>query len=160
MAEDHSSQKIGQAQTFVRGASDHKLIFVNKHAKNIRENIRYVKKRSYTIFVEEEFIEAVNNIRWYDVYSCQDTDLAVDIFTSKLTDILEKMAPVKKYQVRTKYAAWVSDNTKAKIKIRDAAQLTAATTQLEEDWSRYKRLRNELSGIKRTEKLAWQQQKL
>ena len=70
------------------------------------------------------------------------------------------MAPVKKYQVRTKYAAWVSDNTKEKIKIRDAAQLTAATTQLEEDWNRYKSLRNELSGIKRKEKLAWQQQKV
>ena len=79
---------------------------------------------------------AVKNIRWYEVYSCQDVDLAVDIFTSKLTDILDKMAPVKKFQVRTKYAAWVSDSTKDKIKVRDAAQLTAATTQLKEDWER------------------------
>ena len=74
-----------------------------------------------------------------------------------MTLILDKMAQVK---VRTKYAAWVSDNTKGKIKIRDAAQLTAATTQLEEDWNRYKSLRNELSGIKRKDKLAWQQQKV
>ena len=71
-----------------------------------------------------------------------------------------EQAPVKKFQVRTKYAAWVSDGTKEMIKERDAAQLTAATTQLKDDWDRYKRLRNDLSVVKKKEKLAWKQQKL
>ena len=62
--------------------------------------------------------------------------------------------------VRTKYAAWVSNSTKEKIKARDAAQLTAATTQLKDDWDRYKRLRNDLSVVKKREKLAWKQNKL
>ena len=119
-----------------------------------------MKKRSYKNFDEQEFREAVRNIKWYDVYSCQDVDLAVDIFTSSLTEILDKMAPVKRFQVRTKYAAWVSDNTKEKIRARDAAQMTAATTQPKEDWDRYKRLRNDLSVVKKREKLAWHQQKL
>ena len=153
-------QKLGQAQVQANGASDHRLIFVNKHAKNIRENIRYVKKRSYKNFKEQDFREAVNNIKWYDVYACQDVDLAVDLFTSKLTEILDKMAPVKKFQVRTKYAAWVSDNTKEKIKQRDAAQQTAATTQKEEDWAKYRRLRNDLTCVKKKEKLVWQQNHL
>ena len=156
----NNPDKIGQAQSQIRGSSDHRLIFVNKHAKNIKQSIRYVKKRSYKDFNEQDFMAAVKNIRWYEVYSCQDVDLAVDIFTTRLTDILDKMAPVKKFQVRTKYAAWVSDSTKDKIKVRDAAQLTAATTQLKEDWDRYKRLRNDLSVIKRKEKLAWHQHKL
>ena len=109
---------------------------------------------------EQDFRAAVKNIRWYEVYSCQDVDLAVDIFTRKLTEILDRMAPVKTFQVRTKYAAWVSDSTKEKIKVRDAAQLTAATTQLKENWDRYKRLRNDLAVVKKREKLAWQQHKL
>ena len=46
------------------------------------------------------------------------------------------------------------------IKERDAAQLTAATTQLKDDWDRYKRLRNDLSVVKKREKLAWKQNKL
>ena len=71
-----------------------------------------MKKRSYKNFNEQDFIEAVRNISWYDVYSCQDVDQAVDILTSKLTELLDKMAPVKKFQVRTKYAAWVSDSTR------------------------------------------------
>ena len=126
----NNPDKIGQAQSQIRGSSDHRLIFVNKHAKNIKQNIRYVKKRSYKNFNEKDFREAVKNIRWYEVYSCQDVDLAVDIFTSKLTDILDKMAPVKKFQVRTKYAAWVSDGTKEKIQARDAGRSTRGSEMI------------------------------
>ena len=156
----NTPDKIGPAHAQVRGSSDHRIVFVTKHAKNIKQNIRYVKKRSYKNFNEQEFRTAVKNIKWYEVYSCQDVDLAVDIFTGKLTKILDRMAPVKKFQVRTKYAAWVSDSTKENIKERDAAQLTAATTQLKEDWDKYKRLRNDLSVVKKKEKLEWQKLKL
>ena len=41
----------------------------------------------------------------------------MDINTSS-----DKMAPVKKFQVRTKYAAWLSEDSKEKIKERDRAQ--------------------------------------
>ena len=54
----------------------------------------------------------------------------------------------------------MSDSTKEKIKARDAAQLTASTTQLKEDWDNYKRLRNDPSVVKKREKPVWQQQKL
>ena len=81
----NTPDKIGPAQAQVRGSSDHRLVFVTKHAKNIKQNIRYVKKRSYKNFNEQEFKTAVKNIKWYEVYSCQDVDLAVDIFTGKLT---------------------------------------------------------------------------
>ena len=77
-----------------------------------------------------------------------------------MTAILKKMEPIKKFQVRTKYAAWISDSTNEKIKARDEAQVTAATTQLKEDRDKYKRLRNDLSGVKKKEKLAWHQNKL
>ena len=57
-------------------------------------------------------------------------DLAVDIFTRKLTDILDIMAPVKRFQIRTKYAAWVSDTTKNRMGDRDMAQQKATNTGL------------------------------
>ena len=60
----YSPDKIGQAQVQFRGSSDHKLISINKHAKNIRQNIRYVKKRSYKNFSEADFRAAVKDIKW------------------------------------------------------------------------------------------------
>ena len=85
------------------------------NAKNIRQNIRYCRKRSYKDFQEDKFLEEVDKISWWEVYSCNDVDLAVDIFTKKLTDILDKMAPLKRFQIKTKYATWVSDATKDRL---------------------------------------------
>ena len=153
-------EKVGPAQAEIRGSSDHRLIFVRKHSKTVGESTRYVRKRSYKNFDEKAFREAVENISWLDLYSCKDVDLAVDRFTTKLTEILDSMAPVKTFQVRTKYAAWVSDSTKEMIRERNAAQAKASNTQLKEDWDNYKRLRNNLAVVKKKEKLAWQQHKL
>ena len=77
-----------------------------------------------------------------------------------MTDILDTMAPVKKFQVRSKYSAWLSEATQKKIKERDQAQQASAFSGSEEDWSRYKKLRNDLTKILRTEKTSWQQSKL
>ena len=153
-------EKVGKAQAQIRGSSDHRLVLVSKHSKSVGESIRYVRKRSYKNFDEQAFRAAVQNISWFDVYSCQDVDLAVEKFTTKLTEILDIMAPVKTYQVRTKYAAWVSDSTKERIRERDAAQSKAAKTQLREDWNIFKKLRNDLAAVKKKEKFAWQQKKL
>ena len=64
-------------------------------------------------------MDEVEDISWWEVYASQDVDEAVDIFTKKLPNILDKMAPVKKFQVKTKYATWLSDDSKEKIVERD-----------------------------------------
>ena len=50
---------------------------------------------------------------------------AVDIFTEKLTVVLDRMAPVKKFQIRTKYAACVGEGTKIMMQDGDTIQQTA-----------------------------------
>ena len=152
--------KLSQAQVKKCGSSDHSLVLATRYAKNMRENIRYCRKRSYKNFDEKQFLEEVGKICWWEVYSSNDVDQAVDIFTRKLTDILDIMAPVKKFQIRTKYAAWVSDETKTKIIARDLAQQTASDSGMNEDWEMYKKLRNEVTSQLRKDKSDWQQEKL
>ena len=84
----------------------------------------------------------------------------MDIFTKKLTDILDKMAPVKKFQMKTNYATWVTDATKDRMKTRNLAQQTASVTGLDEDWDQYRKLRNEVTGLLRQNKFDWQESKL
>ena len=143
--------KLSQVQAKACGYSDHKIILATRHAKNIRESIRYCKKRSYKNFDEKSFLEEVAKIRWWEVHSCMNVDMAVDIFTKKLTDILDRMAPVKKFQVRTKYAAWLSKDSKDLILKRDKAYQLAYRRGLDSDWTGYKQLRNQaISQIKLT----------
>ena len=62
--------------------------------------------------------------------------------------------------MRTKYAAWITEATKGKIKARDTAQELAAGTRSVDDWNEYKRKRNEVTSLLKKEKLAWQRNKL
>ena len=102
----------------------------------------------------------VQKLSWWDVYSSTEVDQSVHIFTKKITEILDKLAPIKKFQMRTKYAAWISDETKAKIKDRDEAQELAAATRSIDDWREYKMKRNHVTSLLRKEKLSWQKGKL
>ena len=87
-------------------------------------------------------------------------DAAVEVFSNKLTVILDTISPVKKFQGRSKYELWSSKKTKVQIKDRDAAQQAASLSGLQEDWSTYKRLRNDLSKVVYKENLLWQQKKM
>ena len=142
------------------GGSDHKLLKFTRYAKSITRSVKYVRKRSFKNFNSEEFVEAVKKISWFDLYMCQSPTQAAELLTRKLTYILDTMAPVRTIQVRTKYAAWLSDQTKAMLKSRDASQAKAARTRDPDDWREYKNLRNTATARMRTEKKSWEKQKL
>ena len=95
-----------------------------------------------------------------NLYLCNDVDKAVDILTSKLTFILDTMAPMKTYQVRTRYAPWLSSCTTAMMKERDAMQKKASETNNREDWQQFKSLRNTVNNRLKFEEKNWQKTKL
>ena len=90
----------------------------------------------------------------------EDVEETVLIVTEKLTTILIDMAPVKCIQTQAKYAPWLSKETKEKIKARNKAQKIASESNLKEDWDEFKRKRNEITKILKSEKRAWQANKI
>ena len=48
---------------------------------------------------------------WLELYLCDDVDQVVEMFTREIPGILDEMAPMKTFQVRSKYAPWFSDKT-------------------------------------------------
>ena len=94
------------------------------------------------------------------MYSCEDANQAAQLLTYKLTVILDTMAPVRTIQVRTKYAPWLSDSTKALLKERNSAQEIAAQTKNQDDWRLFKSIRNRATARMRQEKKVWEQGKL
>ena len=111
-------------------------------------------------FVDADFQQAVQQLSWWDLYSCEDPDKAVNILTSKLTTLLDQMAPIRTIQVRSKYAPWLSDSTKQLLSRRNEAQKIASQTKDIDDYRQYKALRNQATSVMRQEKRAWEKQKL
>ena len=127
-------EKVSHVHEYFQGASDHKMICIVRTTKKVISKPRIIKKRVFKKFDPKSFLEAVSSTPWLDVYLCDDIDTAVNLVSTKLNKILDDMAPEKVIQVRSKYAPWVSAETKQKIKERDVAQKRASETQNMEDW--------------------------
>ena len=148
--------KLSDVHTYFHGSSDHKIVIGTRYTKCIVRNPRYIRKRSYKNFNSNEFLEAVQATSWWDLYTCEDPEQAVNIFTSKLTLILDEMAPMKTYQVRKKYAPWLTNGTKGLMTERDLAQKKAAETGKADDWKHFRKLRNQINSKLKKEKTQWQ----
>ena len=117
-------------------------------------------KRCFKSFDSEVFCNEVRKISWFDLYMCDDVTEAANYLINTLTCILDKMAPVKKIQVRKKYAPWLSKETKEIIRRRDEAQSKAARSREQDDFRLYKNLRNTVANRIKLEKKKWEKDKL
>ena len=153
-------EKLSNVYAEFAGGSDHKLTKVTRYAKSMQSSVRYVRKRTFKNFKDEDFQFAVKNLSWWDLFRCEDANQAAQLLTAKLTKILDTMAPIKTIQVRTKYAPWLSNSTKELLKERNSAQETASLTKDLDDWRLYKSLRNRATAKMKQEKKAWEQWKL
>ena len=113
-----------------------------------------MRKRVFRSFKDKDFQQAVQQLSWWELYSCEDPDKAAEILTSKLTTILDQMAPLRTIQVRAKYAPWLSDSTKRLMNERNEAQKAASETKDQDDYRQYKFLRNQVTANVRQEKKA------
>ena len=156
----NNPSKLSDVQAVFQGGSDHKLIFVTRFSKSVIRKPRIIRKRCFKNFKPENFIHELENTMWWDVYSCSDVNEAVGLLTSKLTKILDRMAPMRVIQVRQKYCPWLSQKTKDLIKERNKAQEKASESQKQEDWKKFRDLRNTINNRLKHEKLKNQREKI
>ena len=152
--------KISDVYAEYTGGSDHKLIKVTRYSKSIKNRVRYVRKRCYKDFNKQEFSNKVKELSWYDVYTCEDTNQAAYLLTTKLLSILDHMAPVRTVQCRRQYAPWLSSNTKELMKERDKAQKLAASTGNMDHWRDFKNKRNGVTARLWSGKKSWEKERL
>ena len=153
-------QKLSEIQAVHQGGSDHKLLFVTRFSKALKNNPRIIKKRSYKHFEANKFIAAVRNINFWKIYSCDDANVATDLLSNDLNKILDDMAPIKTIQVRNKYCPWLSKETKTLQEERNHLHQKAAESNDPNDWKAFKQVRNKVTNRLKHEKTNWQRNKL
>ena len=113
------------------------------HSKQVQDTSG---KEAFKLFNQEHFVSAVQNLSWIDLYLCADVDDAVELLSRKLTCILDEMAPMKTFQVRTCYSPWLSKETVRLMKVRDELHKLASETRDRDDWARFKHMRNRINN--------------
>ena len=104
------------------GNSDHELISYIRVSKEPPCPSRMIRRRTYKNFVKDDFLRDLSKINWSPVYSCQDVDIAVQIFTSIFKEVLNLHAPWISYQLKKKFTPWVTKETKTLIKRKGHCQ--------------------------------------
>ena len=79
-----------------------------------------------------------------EVLQCDCADTATELMVSKITAILDKLAPIVTIQVRSNYVPGLSEETKHAQAERDMAQEKASQTDDPEDWKKFRSVRNQL----------------
>ena len=136
------------------GSSDHALLSAVRYARQTKNIPQYITKRSYKRFDSQKFLTEVQAIHWWSVYTCNNLDEAVNIFTDLICKILDRddMAPIRTFQQRRQYAPWLSEETKCVMVNRDNAVSIARASQNPEDWRIANSLKNKCTRLLRTEK--------
>ena len=94
----------------------------------------------------------IKKLRWFDIYMSNDVNVAVNSITQKVTLILDKYAPVRTIQVRTRYAPWLTEVTKQAVQKRNAAQQIAQISKDPDKVREYKNLRKSVTSMIRRDK--------
>ena len=88
------------------------------------------------------FKQQIALIDWTELYNCLDVNSAYGMFEEKYLEKLNAMAPFKKSQVRNRVTPWVAESTTDLMKERNQARIKAAESNLPEDWTNFRLLRN------------------
>lgn len=135
-------KRVIEASNIPGGASDHNLIVVKMRLKDKITREITIKKRLMKNFDEALYKRRVKDISWDELLREQNVDIAVNIFTENLRQILDEMAPIKIMQIRNNYAGWLTSDTKDCMLSRDSAHKLAIRSQNPSDWMKYRKLRN------------------
>ena len=131
-----------------------------RFSRSFKQLPRYVKKRSFKGFDNNVFKSLIAECGLEDVLKCTDVNTATDVLTTKIKKILDIMAPVKKFQTRTRYAPWMSKEAKLLKEKRQEEHKKASETDHPEDWRHFRGLRNQTTAKLREDKKRWEEEKL
>ena len=84
-------EKLSSIQSYFTGMSDHKLLKMIRYTKSFKQSPRYVRKRIFKNFEEDEFKQKLSECNLAEILECHDVNVATEKLVSKLTTILDEL---------------------------------------------------------------------
>ena len=107
------------------GSSDHDAMSYIRYTKEPKAPAKTIRRRSYKGFDKEKYLHDISQIDFSDVYGCLDVDIAAELLTQKIVDVLNVHAPWIVFQQRKHYVPWVTPETVEQMPIRDSLKQKA-----------------------------------
>ena len=152
------------------GGSDHDAVMYTRYSKVPKPPPRTIRKRSYKHFKKDDYIRDVSDIDFTDVFLATDVDVAADILTEKLVQVLNVHAPWIIFQQRKDFLPWLTPETvqmmqdrnrlKEELKAMVTTDGRAASDHQATKWKEFKSLRNQVNNRIRQEEIRYKKSKV
>ena len=123
-------------------SSDHNLIGVMVRTRDRVEADHESWGRQWKQLDVQRFKRKFRELDWMDFYQCRNINELNEKFVENVRTILDSEAPIKARQYRRNHASWMTEKLKETKGRRDALRNVACTSGREEDWRRFKTVRN------------------
>ena len=137
--------------------SDHYLVFaIRKFQCGFKRQQKFIRTRRMKNFNEEAFLLDTRSFDWQFLLKSPSTiGEIVHNFTSVLSAIIQKHAPMVNKRVSDKYSPWMSSDLKRVFKARDKIKIAAVNNKSEFLMSAYRQLRNKATKMNKDAKRAY-----
>ena len=157
----NADNKVSQSGVLDTGLSDHQLIFCTRKLNKIKTgSTKYISFRSMKKYTKELFIESLKAVHFPNYENFQDSNLAYSDFLSKLTKVINNIAPTKQSKVKNRSQEWFDGEIAEKISIRDKLFKKFKKSRLHVDEIIFKEARNDVENIIKRKKKIFFENKL
>lgn len=138
--------------------SDHEIIGTEFTFNTVPEEPETVHKRHLRDETISEIIVELTGANWN--YTSTDVNVLYADFMNVIQTAIDKVAPKENHKHKQKKYPWITDSVLQAQRMRDKAYRKFCISTSEIDWEDYKRLRNKVVSIIRSEKTKYYDQNI
>lgn len=133
--------------------SDHRMVYCDINIVKNRSQPKLITYRCFDNFNLNLFLDDLQSLPWWYIINEVNVDTKISIFNNMILSIFDRHAPIKEIRVTKPKAPWMTQGIKISMRQRDLALSQFKRTRSDNDWIRYKQLRNNtLSMVRRGKK--------
>ena len=136
---------ISASGVFPLGISDHDLIYATIRLKNKRPPPKFIKTRNFKKMDVEKFKHDFECTPFHIASIFEEPDDQLWVWERLFNDISNEHAPWKEIKARSVSSPWITCEIRHKMNRRYKLFKAAISSKCPEQWSNYKRVRNEVT---------------
>lgn len=133
-------------QVSAAGFSKHDIIFASLNFSRSNSNSGHRCYRDYSRIDYPQLQSALESIDWDQLYTINNSDLALDFFNLHIFELYEAFVPERICRPK-RDAVWFNNEIRFAMVERDLAYSTWRQTQSEHHFAQFKRLRNRVTQL-------------
>ena len=135
--------------------SDHDITAFVRKLNSMKFKPQTIQCRNYSKYCAARFNDELSSVSWDNVSECQDVNDAWLNFRTSFSRVVDNHTPQIEKKFHDRNTPWLSNTVKKVMAERDDFYRQARWTNTELHWSRYKRLRNQITAMIRKAKSSY-----